>query len=309
MRIIEAIGEGQSTPERVCLAIGFFDGVHLGHQQVIRQAVIDAEQTEATSVVVTFDRHPKAVIAPAHAPPLLYSLPQRLRAIASLGVEAVLVLRFDEEFSRQNGEEFVRSLAARFHRIHSVCVGAGFVFGHRRSGNVELLRALGKNLGFGVHGLAAVSLDGEPVSSTRIREAVAGGRMDFAGEMLGRGYSLAGEVVRGDQLGRQLGFPTANLEVTGRALPPPGVYAVHARVANRSHRAVFNLGIRPTLGGTPTLRAEAHLLDFHDEIYGQEMELSFVCRLRDEQKFPSLDALRQQIQSDIRAARACFETT
>jgi riboflavin kinase / FMN adenylyltransferase len=291
---------------RACLAIGFFDGVHLGHQQIIRQTVADAHQHEAAAVVVSFDRHPSAVVAPDRVPPLIQTLPQRLRAIETLGVAGLLLIRFDEAFSRRTGEEFIRELAHDFERIFSICVGATFTFGHRRGGNVELLRALGRELHFQVHGLAAVALDGDTVSSTRIREAIQAGQFDAAGQMLGRSYALGGAVMEGQRLGRTLGFPTANLDVTGLVLPPNGIYAAHAEVNGRSHRAAVNIGVRPTIADAPPVVAvEAHLLDFDGDLYGQEM--TFVEKIRDERKFPSLDALRAQIAQDVAAARKLFQ--
>ena len=307
MPILTAATELRARPRKVCVAIGVFDGVHLGHQQVIRQTLGDARQHEGVPVVITFDRHPNAVVAPDRVPPMLHSLPQKLRAIESLGIANTLLIRFDRAFSEQTGEQFIRSLARDFGHLHSVCVGSEFTFGHKRSGNVALLKQLGAELKFIVHGLAAVSLDGEPVSSTRIREAVRTGDLDSASQMLGREYSIAGSVIRGDQLGRKLGFPTANLDVAGLILPPNGVYAVHARVAGREHRGALNLGFRPTLASpTPRLQCEVHLLDFAEEIYGEELELTFAAKLRDEQKFPDLAALQSQIHRDLAAARACF---
>jgi riboflavin kinase/FMN adenylyltransferase len=307
MPILTAATELRARPRKVCVAIGVFDGVHLGHQQVIRQTLADARQHEGVPVVITFDRHPNAVVAPGRVPPMLHSLPQKLRAIESLGVANTLLIRFDRAFSEQTGEQFIRSLALDFGHLHSVCVGSEFTFGHQRSGNVALLKQLGAELKFTVHGLAAVSLDGEPVSSTRIREAVRTGDLDAASQMLGREYSIAGSVIRGDQLGRKLGFPTANLDVTGLILPPNGVYAVHARVAGREHRGALNLGLRPTLASpTPRLQCEVHLLDFAEDIYGAELELTFAAKLRDEQKFPDVAALQSQITRDLAAARACF---
>ena len=307
MPILTAATELRARPRKVCVAIGVFDGVHLGHQQVIRQTLGDARQHEGVPVVITFDRHPNAVVAPDRVPPMLHSLPQKLRAIESLGIANTLLIRFDRAFSEQTGEQFIRSLARDFGHLHSVCVGSEFTFGHKRSGNVALLKQLGAELKFIVHGLAAVSLDGEPVSSTRIREAVRTGDLDSASQMLGREYSIAGSVIRGDQLGRKLGFPTANLEVAGLILPPNGVYAVHARVAGREHRGALNLGLRPTLANpTPRLQCEVHLLDFAEEIYGEELELTFATKLRDEQKVPDLAALQSQIHRDLAAARACF---
>ena len=280
---------------QVCIAIGVFDGVHLGHQQ------------EAMSIVITFDCHPNTVVAQDRAPPLIYSLPQKLRAIATLGVDTTLLIHFDEPFSKQSGEQFIRDLARDCQRIHSICVGSSFTFGHKRSGDVAVLKILGRELDFMVHGLAAVSLDGEIVSSTRIREAIRNGQLDFASQMLGRGYSLAGLVRAGDQLGRQLGFPTANIDTTGLVLPPTGVYAIHATIGGKTYRAALNIGCRPTLTSeTPQLRVEAHLLNFTGDIYGQEMEIAFVQKLRDEKKFPSTEALKAQIALDVIAASKRF---
>lgn len=304
MRIIHSPAELRPGPKRVCLAIGFFDGVHLGHQQIIRQTVADAESHEALAVVVTFDRHPNTVVAPDRVPPLIYSLPQKLRAIASTGADTTLLLHFDEMFSRQTGEEFVSRLAREFGHLTSICVGSSFTFGHRRSGDVDLLRRLGAEFKYTVHGLAAVSLDDQVVSSTRIREMIRAGQLDLASQMLGRPYALCGTVIKGDGLGRKLGFPTANIDVGGLVIPPNGVYAIHAH----RHRAVLNIGWRPTVQSpTPELRVEAHLLDFAGDLYGQELELTFVEKLRDEQKFPSVDALKTQIKSDIEHAMRLFE--
>lgn len=307
MKILRSATELKPENRPLSIAIGFFDGVHLGHQQVIRQVVDDAAQIEGLSVALTFDRHPKAVVSPDRVPPLLYSLPQKLRAIAGLGIDAVLVLHFDENFSRKPADDFIRGLVADFGSVASICVGSSFTFGYKRSGNVQVLKERGAELGFNVHGLAAVSLDGQPVSSTRIREAVCKGDLDLAGQMLGRAYALASTVVRGDKLGQQLGFPTANLDVAGRAVPPSGVYAAHARLSDDTHRAVVNIGLRPTLRiPQPQLRVEAHLIDFDQDIYGQELELRFVTKLREEQQFPSIASLKAQIAGDVQAARELF---
>jgi riboflavin kinase/FMN adenylyltransferase len=307
MKVIQQVNQLNAPERKVCLAIGVFDGVHLGHQQIIRQTINDARQHEAAALIVTFDKHPSAIVAPDRVPPLIYSPAQKVRAIAALGADALLEIPFDRTFSQQSGETFIRSLAGELGRIHSICVGADFVFGHRRSGDVSLLQRLGAELQFVVHGLAAIALDGQVVSSTRIREAVRTGNFDAASQMLGRGYSVAGPVIRGDQLGHQLGFPTANLDTPGLLLPAHGVYAAHARVGTVNHRAVLNIGTRPTIQNTtPTPRLEVHLLDFSGDLYGQELEVEFVAKLRDEIKFPSVEALRAQIQRDVAAARAAF---
>ncbi|HKQ37948.1 MAG TPA: bifunctional riboflavin kinase/FAD synthetase [Verrucomicrobiae bacterium] len=308
MRVVKSPAELQPGPKKVCLAIGFFDGVHLGHQQIIRQTVADAELHEAMAVVVTFDQHPNTVVAPDRVPPLIYSLPQKLRAIASTGADTTLLLHFDEAFSRQSGEQFVHWLVREFGHLTSICVGSTFTFGHKRSGNVELLKRMGAEFKFAVHGLAAVALDGDIVSSTRIREMIRNGHFDLASQMLGRGYTLCGTVMKGDGLGRKIAVPTANLDVTSLVLPPTGVYAVHAHHAGKTYRAVLNLGYRPTIQNpTPELRVEAHLLEFKGDLYGEELELTFAERLRNEQKFPSVDALKTQIAADIEHAKRVFD--
>lgn len=307
MHVICAPHELQPGHRKVCLAMGFFDGVHLGHQQIIRQTVTDARRHDALSLVLTFDRHPRSVLAPDRVPPLIYSLPQKIRTIGSLGVDTLLLLHFGEALCRQPGEVFIRELVRDLKRIQSICVGANFVFGHNRAGNVEMLRKLGLEHEFAVHGVASLALDREPVSSTRIRRCIQDGQLDLTGQMLGRAYSISGHVATGDQLGRTLGFPTANLNTCGLALPPNGVYAVHATLAGNLHRAVLNIGYRPTVQDPqPSLRVEAHLLDFADSIYGQELEITFLEKLRDEIKFSSLDALRSQITQDIARARQIF---
>ncbi len=288
---------------RICVGIGVFDGVHLGHQQVIRQTIADARRYEACAVVVTFDRHPNAVVAPTRVPLAIQSNGQKQKTLAALGVDVTWMIAFDEAFSRLTGEAFVRRMAVELGQLQSVCVGSEFTFGHKRSGDVALLRRLGAELGFGVHGLAAVSLDGQVVSSTRIREVIRAGNFDAAGQMLGRAYALAGVVMPGDQLGRKLGFPTANLEVAGRVLPPNGVYVARASIAGQAHRAVVNIGVRPTVTGLPEQRVEAHFLDFSRDDYGMDLELILGDRLREERKFPSLSALADQIRIDIEQAR------
>jgi riboflavin kinase/FMN adenylyltransferase len=304
MNVIHATAELEAGSRPVCLAIGMFDGMHLGHQQVIRQAVGDAAQHDGLSVVITFDRHPAAVLAPARVPPLLYPLDKKMRVIASLGPDTACVIHFDKAFSEISGEEFVRGLARDCRKIQSLSVGRAFSFGRGRSGNVGLLNALGKELNFAVHALAEVSLDGQAVSSTRVRAAVRAGRFAQAGQMLGRPYTLCGRVKPGSGVGRQMGVPTANLEVAGLLLPPSGVYAGRAFVGGRSHAAAVNIGCRPTVASVaPSIQVEAHLLDFAGDIYGQEMELAFLKKLREEQKFASMAELREQILRDIGRAR------
>ena len=305
MKTIHGANELKPGNRQVCLAIGFFDGVHLGHQQIIRQTITDARQHDAIALVLTFDRHPNSVVAPGHVPPLIYSLPQKLRAIESLGVDTLLLIHFDIGFSRQTGEEFIRKLARDSGKIQSLCVGRDFVFGRERSGDVALLKRLGGQTGFIVHGLASVALGGRVVSSTRIREAIRSGKLDAASQMLGRPYAISGCVVAGDRVGRQLGFPTANLGVTDLVLPPNGVYAGLTRLKGKTYRVALNIGFRPTLAsGARQLRVEAHLLDFRGNLYGEELTIEMGGKLREEKKFASSAELHRQISRDLAALRA-----
>jgi riboflavin kinase / FMN adenylyltransferase len=304
MKIIHAANELGQGSRKVCLAIGVFDGVHLGHQQIIRQTIADARLHDAIALVITFDCHPNSVVAPDRVPPLIYSPSQKMRAIESLGTDALLEIHFDAAFSKKPGETFISELARDLGQIYSVCVGADFVFGCKRSGNVDLLKKLGGELGFQVHGLAAVSLDGQVVSSTRIRETIRAGNFDAASQMLGRPYAICGQVVDGDRIGRKFGFPTANLDANRLTLPPNAVYAAATKVKGRFYRAALNIGLRPTLASPqPQLRVEAYLLDFEGDLYGTELELEVGEKLRDERKFASLDELRNQIAADVTKVR------
>lgn len=307
MRTLTDARELQPLNGKVCCAIGMFDGVHLGHQQVIRQAISDAHQLEAASLCITFDQHPARVVSPKNAPLLIQNQRQRLEAIEALGVVATLILPFDEAMSQISGEAFIRGLSIDLGRISSVCVGSNFVFGHQRSGNLEVLEKLGHELNFTTHGLASVSLDGQTVSSTRIRESISNGYLDAAGQMMGREYALSGIVIQGDQQGRQLGFRTANLDIRGICTPPHGVYAAHAEVNGTTFRAAVNIGFRPTFKDhEPTLNVEAHLLDFEEDIYDQTCTLNFVGKLRNEQDFESIDTLKAQIKKDVIQAQYLF---
>lgn len=285
-----------------------FDGVHLGHQHVIRQALLDARASGARSAVVTFDPHPLAVVAPDRAPKLLQSVAERVRIIGELGADAVVLMPFGVETSRVPGEEFVRELARRFGRLRSFTVGSGFQFGHGRSGDVPLLQRLGSELGFVVHATAPIRIGDDVVSSTRIRAALRAGQLGLVAELLGRPYTIAGPVLSGDRLGRQLGFPTANLDVAGLELPPLGVYAVRVRHRDQEWLGALNIGRRPTVAGQEApVRCEVHLLDFHEEIYGQELRIEFTTHLRPEIRFSDLSALRSQIASDIDLVRQMLE--
>jgi riboflavin kinase/FMN adenylyltransferase len=299
MKVLSAPAEFSPDARPVCAAIGVFDGVHLGHQAVLRQTLEDAKGLGAWSVAVTFDRHPNTIVAPAHVPPLIYPLSKKLETLSALGLDAAYVIRFDQTFSQIPGERFVLDLARDFGQIKSISVGETFMFGQKRSGNVALLRRLGPALGFEVRALPDVAESGQPISSTRIREALRVGALEAASRMLGRAYSLRGAVIPGLRLGRQLGFPTANLQIAGLAVPPTGVYVADALLGQERFRAAVNIGHRPTVSPVPQLLVEAHLLAVDRDIYHQELELVFLKKLRDEHRFPSQNALRAQIAKDV----------
>ncbi|HEY3855929.1 MAG TPA: bifunctional riboflavin kinase/FAD synthetase [Verrucomicrobiae bacterium] len=304
MNIIDAASKLNAGGAPVCVAIGVFDGVHLGHQRVLQWTMAQAARSGGVSVVVTFDKHPNSIVAPDKAPALIYPLAKKLEVLASVGIQTTYVIPFDRAFSQISGERFVRDLARDFGKIRSVCVGADFMFGHRRSGNVSLLKDLGGKLKFSVEEVSDFDLDGKPVSSTRIREAVRAGDFDLAGRMLGRRYTLCGPVISGQQLGRKLGFPTANIEIAGMVVPPTGVYAAEAKVDGESHRAAVNIGHRPTVkSNDPQLHVEAHMLDFNRDIVGKPLELAFLKKIRDERKFESVEALKSQIAADVTQTR------
>ena len=291
----------------VYLAVGVFDGVHLGHAAVIGRAVADARREPgAASVVVTFDPHPLKVLRPEAAPRLLTSTPHKRRVFAALGATHCLTLAFDAEFSVMPPEEFIGSLVRAGRPVREICVGFNWSFGRGRAGNLDLLNRLGDRYGFAVVGLPSVSVDGETVSSTRIRHAVERGDLAAAARMLGREFTVLGTVVRGQQLGRQLGFPTANLAAHNEQFPPDGVWAVEAMLPDGGRRqpGIVNLGYRPTVaqpGGERLL--ELHLFDFDADLYGQDVEVSFRAFLRPERKFDGVAALRAQIARDVVEAK------
>jgi len=302
--LLSAIPDLATLPGPLFLAIGVFDGVHLGHRSVLMRALEDARAAGGAAVAVTFDPHPARVLRPDKTPRLLTATAHKLRLIRALGIGHVLIIPFTAEFAVTPPEDFVVQLHAACRPLREVCVGHEWCFGRGRAGNLEMLRRMGDQLGFDEVGVPAVTVDGELVSSTAIRGAVEAGHLAHAASLLGREYSILGTVVRGAQLGRSLGFPTANLSAHSEQFPPNGVYAVTALLGERALNGVVNLGIRPTIGSASGERVlELHLLDFDENIYGAEVEVTFHRLLRAEQKFASLDALKAQIASDIVEAR------
>lgn len=288
--------------------IGAYDGLHRGHRTVIDLVRRRAAELGAVSAVVTFDRHPAEVVRPESAPCLLVGLDEKLELLEEAGVEVCLVITFDAERAREEPEDFVREVLVDCLRVREVIVGADFHFGHRRRGDTALLERMGAELGFGVRGLDLYAPDGgEPISSTAVRQALRAGDLERVEALLGRPHSVRGTVVRGDQRGRQLGFPTANVALDPRrCLPPEGIYAGWYRRPDGSrHPAAISLGRRPTFydpGEAPVL-LEAHLLDFEGDLYGETATVTFTRWIRPEERFSDVDALVARIREDTEAVR------
>lgn len=314
MRVIAGSAAfGDAGLRRPVVTIGNFDGIHLGHQAILRTVVARARALSAPAVVYTFEPHPRKVLRPDVAPALLTTLEQKLELIEAMQVDAVVLEPFTAEFARTAPDAFVREcLHARLAPVE-VYVGYDFHFGRDREGSMRLLTELGPRLGFAVTIIPEVEIDEGDVNSTRIRQCLADGEPERAARMLGRPYTLRGVVVRGDERGRGLGFPTANLAPENEVLPAAGVYAGWLRLleprasAGSWLRAVTNVGRRPTFQGEQ-LRAEAHVIDWSGDLYGRRVEVSFTQRLRAERKFESVDALRRQIAADVDEARRRLES-
>ncbi len=293
------------------VTIGNFDGVHLGHRKIL-QGVSDRARARAGArqslvpAVLTFYPHPARIVRPEEAPPLLMTLEQRLAAFQQAGMQAALVLQFDAALARLTPEDFVRRYLVETLRATAVFVGANFRFGHKQAGDVILLRELGRRFGFEAEAVAPVVVDGVVVSSTAIREALREGRVEDARKLLGRPYTLAGEIRPGSGLGSKLVVPTLNLATPQELLPKLGVYATEVALSGTVYRAATNVGVRPTFDGG-NVSIESHLLDFSEARTSGSMEVRFLRRLRDEQRFANPQALREQILRDIEQAREYFQ--
>jgi riboflavin kinase/FMN adenylyltransferase len=297
-----------TTP--ACLTIGAFDGVHRGHQALIGEMVSHAHATGRAAVVVTFYPHPSVVLRGRRPAFYITSPDERADLLASLGVDFVVTHPFNHEVAAITATDFVERLVS-VARLSELWCGQDFALGHNREGDVEFLRAAGERRGFRVNVVSPTLLDGEVVSSTRIRQALRDGAVEQVARLLGRSFRLSGTVVEGAKRGRAMGSPTANLAIWDEhASPAAGVYACRAHRAGEAHQAVTNIGHRPTFERDAAgLTIEAHLLDFSADLYGATLTLEFAARLRSEMKFPGVDALRAQIQQDIVAARHILENT
>ena len=289
------------------VTIGSFDGVHRGHQALLRDFIAEARQHHAPAVVVTFYPHPAEVLGNRRSPFYLSPPEEKAERIAALGADVLVTHPFNRQIAQRSAREFMEALRAHL-GLRRLWVGYDFALGRNREGDIPALKRLGEAMGYTVHVVQAYRLHGEVVSSTRIRQALAAGEVDRAAAMLGRHYAVPGKVVRGEGRGRQLGFPTANLAVwPKRMMPAAGVYACFAEVGGEAYPAVVNIGVRPTFENQPVApRLEAHLLRFSGDLYGQEIVVTFLARLREERRFPSPEALVEQIRRDIAAAEAVF---
>ncbi len=303
LTLLHTIAELASIEGPVVLAIGVFDGVHLGHQAVIRQAQARAARQGATLVLMTFDPHPMRVLRPGSAPKLLCATEHQVIILERLGLTHLLLCRFDEAFAQTAAEAFVHQLAASCRVLDSIFVGETWRFGARRGGDIHLLQNMGAELRFEAFGVSPVMGTDQVISSTLIRQAVERGDFAAARELLGRDYTVLGTVIEGRKLARQMGFPTANLDVHNEQLPPAGVYAVRALIGEAWHNGVANLGHRPTVAEADALSFEVHVFDFEADLYGQLVEVRFEKHLREERKFSGLDELKDQIALDCDEAR------
>lgn len=303
MRALGSIEDLASVRGPVVVAAGVFDGMHLGHQAVLGSALEAARAEGGTAVALTFDPHPARILRPLQAPRLLTSTAHKLQLMEAFGFGHVLVVPFDRAFAEVDPAEFIRRLVSAGRPLARICVGQGWQFGRARGGNGDLLRSLGAANGFQTTEVPPVLVNGAMVSSTLVRAAVESGDLAAARRQLGRGYAVMGTVQRGEGIGRRLGFPTANLAAHNEQFPPDGAYAVDVRLDGQTIPGVANIGSRPTVSAAGNRLLEVHILDFNGDLYGRDIEATFVAFLRPEKMFPSLDALKSAIAADVDAAR------
>jgi len=307
-RIIHDLAELQSPLRNPVLTIGNFDGVHRGHLALFERVKIRARAIGGVSVVMTFQPHPLKIMKPEKAPPLITPTQQKLALIAQSGIHTILCLQFDETFAAISAEDFVQDILVEKIGVKELVVGYDYTFGHNRTGNIELLRVMGKNLGFQVHVVQPVLMGKRVVSSTSIRELIRAGELAKAKKLLGRDYQICGTVVKGkNRGGRLLGFPTANLEVVDELTPKEGVYAVKVLIDDHIYNGVTNIGHNPTFGQGP-LSIETHILDYSGNLLGQTIRVNFIERLRVEKTYKSIEELARQIDLDVKVAREVLES-
>ena len=284
------------------VTFGVFDGLHLGHQAVIRQVVEDATARDLSSTVLAFYPHPMAFLSPERCPPILTPRQKRLELLEALGVEIAIFVRFDAYLAEMSPSAFVQAVLIGKLRARQVIVGYACQFGKNRMGNATVLQSLGAQSSLDVTIMPPTLVEGMPVHSTRVREAVAQGELDLAAHLLERPHSIIGRIVRGDGRGRQFGYPTANIHAENQICPPNGVYAIRAKLKDRLHEGILNMGLRPTVDGL-NFQIEAHLFNFNEDVYGREIEIFFIKKVRDERKFADVESLVEQIGQDVKIAQ------
>ena len=289
------------------LTLGVFDGLHLGHQLIMRTVVERARTVGAVPTVITFDPHPRAVLHPESAPPLLQTFDQKIEGFGVLGIEQTIVVRFTKEFSSLGAADFIKDVVMERLHAREVYLGKGFAFGHNREGNIQLLRRLSDKLGFIAGEVPEVKLHGQRVSSSRIRDLLARGHVNLARRMLGRPYGVEGLVERGSERGHKLGFPTANLHPHNRVIPHNGVYVTSTLIEGQWRRSVTNIGLRPTFEDASEPSVETFVMNWDGDLYGDVVRVRFLYRLRDERKFSSVEQLKTQIATDVDRAQSYFE--
>lgn len=296
----------QSTHSRV-LAIGNFDGVHLGHQALLARLVAMGEELSAPSAVMTFEPHPRELFNPEDAPARLTSLREKIGLIEGCGVEEIFLLHFSRKLAALSAEEFITRVLVEGLAVKHLIIGDDFRFGRGRRGDFALLCEAGRRFGFGVEAMHTVEIDGERVSSSAVREALAAGELEHAAKLLGRPYCISGRVIHGARIGRRLGWPTANIQLKRKRVALSGVFAVTVSGIDKRHLpGAASLGVRPTLGQGLAPALEVHLFDFDQDIYGAHVTVHFLHKLRDEMAFPSLEALAAQIARDVAAVEDYF---
>lgn len=289
------------------LTLGVFDGLHLGHQKIMQTVVERARAIGAVPTAITFDPHPRAVLYPENAPPLLQTLDQRLANFEVLGIRQAIVIRFDKAFAAQNAEVFLRDIVHERLQAKEVYLGKGFAFGANRGGNIELLRKISRELGFFADEVSEICLRHQRISSSKIRQLLADGRVNLARRMLGRPYGVEGQIIHGNKRGRTIGFPTANLKPVNRVIPRYGVYATATLIEDVWRRSITNVGVRPTFEGDREPSIETYVMDFDGDLYGDVLRVRFLHRIRDERKFGGIDELKAQIGTDTDHALAYFK--
>ncbi|HEX8289367.1 MAG TPA: bifunctional riboflavin kinase/FAD synthetase [Pyrinomonadaceae bacterium] len=289
------------------LTLGVFDGLHLGHQRIMETVVNRAKAVNAVPTAITFDPHPRAVLYPENAPPLLQTLDQRLANFEVLGIRQAIVIRFDKNFAGQDAEVFLRDIVHERLQAREVYLGKGFAFGKNRGGNITLLKKMSEELGFYADEVPEVCMRGQRISSSRIRQLLADGQVNLARRMLGRPYGVEGQIIHGDKRGRTIGFPTANLKPINRVIPKFGVYATATLINNRWRRSITNVGVRPTFTGDKEPSIESYVFDFDGDLYGDVLRVRFLHRIRDEKKFSGIDELKTQIKNDTKTALNYFK--